>query len=42
MVDALVERFEVERAEAEDDYLDFLDHSCAALKAAVPAPGVEG
>ena len=41
VVDALVERFEVDRAQAEEDYLDLLT-KLRGLKAAVPAPGVEG
>ena len=41
VVDALVERFEVDRRTADKDYLDFLT-TLRGLKAAVPAPGVEG
>ena len=41
VVEALVERFEVDRRTATKDYLDFLTQM-RGLKAAVPAPGVEG
>ena len=41
VVAALVKRFEVERPQAEEDYLGFLT-TLRGLKAAVPAPGDEG
>ena len=41
VVEALVERFEVDRRTAAKDYLDFLTQ-LRGLKAAVPVPGVEG
>ena len=41
VVQALVERFEVDPPQAEEDYLDFLT-TLRGLKAAVPAPGREG
>ena len=41
VVDALVKRFEVDRGQAEEDYLAFLT-KLRGLKAAVPAPGGEG
>jgi hypothetical protein len=41
VVEALVERFEVDCPQAEEDYLDFLT-TLRGLKAAVPAPGGEG
>ena len=41
VVEALVEHFEVEWPEAEEDYLGFLT-TLRGLKAAVPAPGSEG